>query len=102
VASLTFALARSMSLNAKTTSTSTTTPVPLPPTTSTVPGGGYKETLGTNSPAVGDCTTNASAAATSGGFVVQEMTASSFLVEIQLRAGAPNTTHGVMMQQVPG
>jgi hypothetical protein len=34
--------------------------------------------------------------------VVQEITASSFLVEIQLRAGAPNTTHGVMMPQVPG
>jgi hypothetical protein len=33
--------------------------------------------------------------------VVLKITASSFLAEIQLRAGALNTTYGVMMQQVP-
>jgi hypothetical protein len=58
--------------------------------------------LGTNSPAAGDCTTNTSEAATSVGFVVLKLTPSSFRAEIRLQAGAPNTTYGVFMQQVPG
>lgn len=89
------------------TSTSTSTSV-SPRSTSvtsagaTVPGAGYKEALGTNSPAAGDCTTNTSEAATSVGFVVLQLTVSSFRAEVQLQAGAPNTTYGVFMQQVPG
>jgi hypothetical protein len=58
--------------------------------------------LGTNSPAAGDCTTNTSEAATAVGFVVLKLTPRSFRAEIQLQAGAPNTTYGVFMQQVPG
>ena len=78
-------------------STSTTT------TTSTsVPATGKRVALGTNNPAQGDCTTNTSEAATSVGFVVLNVTASSFQAEVQLQAGSPNTTYAVLMQQVPG
>jgi len=34
--------------------------------------------------------------------VVLDVTSSSFQAEIQLKAGPPNTTYGVFMQQVPG
>jgi hypothetical protein len=87
---------------------SSPSPSASPPSTSstspavTVPSSGHKEALGTNSPAVGDCTTNTSEAATSVGFVVLKVTPSSFQAEIQLQKGAPNTTYGVFMQQVPG
>ena len=87
---------------------SSPSPSASPPTTSsapsstTAPGGSHKEALGTNSPAVGDCTTNTSEAATSVGYVVLKLTAGSFQAEIQLQKGAPNTTYGVYMQQVPG
>jgi hypothetical protein len=58
--------------------------------------------LGTTNPAQGDCTTNTSEAATSVGFVVLNVTPSSFQAEIQVQSGPPNTTYGVFMQQVPG
>ncbi len=109
VATLVFLPACSSSPKTKTPSTSTSTSTSVSPPSSpatstavTVPGGGYKEALGTNSPAVGDCTTNTSEAATSVGFVVLKLTPSRFRAEIQLQAGAPNTTYGVFMQQVPG
>jgi hypothetical protein len=107
LASLVFLPACSSSLNSTAPTTLTPTTVSSPstsatPTASTVPGGGYKEALGTNNPAAGDCTTNTSEAATSVGFVVLKVTASSFQAEIQLQKGVPNTTYGVFMQQVPG
>jgi hypothetical protein len=58
--------------------------------------------LGTNNPSQGDCTTNTSEAATSVGFVLLDVTPSSFQAEIQVQAGPRNTTYGVFMQQVPG
>jgi hypothetical protein len=58
--------------------------------------------LGTNNPAQGDCTTNTSEAATSVGYAVLDVTASSFQAQIQLQSGPRNTTYGVFMQQVPG
>jgi hypothetical protein len=58
--------------------------------------------LGTTNPAQGDCTTNTSEAATSVGFVVLNVTSSSFQAQIQVQSGPPNTTYGVFMQQVPG
>ncbi len=58
--------------------------------------------LGANNPAQGDCTTNTSEAATSVGFVMLDVTPSSFQAEIQVQAGPRNTTYGVFMQQVPG
>ncbi len=61
-----------------------------------------KVALGTINPAQGDCTTNASEAATSVGSVVLDLTPSSFQAEIQVQTGAPNTTYEVFMQQVPG
>ena len=71
-------------------------------TSTSVPATGKRVALGTNNPAQGDCTTNTSEAATSVGFVVLSVTASSFRAEIQLQAGSPNTTYAVLMQQVPG
>jgi len=106
VASLVFVAACS---SGPETEPSTSAPRPVAPTstsspmtTVTVPGGGYKEALGTNSPAAGDCTTNTSEAATPVGFVVLKLTTSSFQAEIHLQAGAPNTKYSVLMQQVPG
>jgi hypothetical protein len=61
-----------------------------------------KVALGTNNPSQGDCTTNTSEAATSVGFVLLDVTPSSFQAEIQVQAGPRNTTYGVFMQQVPG
>ena len=58
--------------------------------------------LGTNNPDQGDCSTNTSEAAASVGFVVLDLTPSSFQAAIQLQAGSPNMTYGVFMQQVPG
>jgi hypothetical protein len=58
--------------------------------------------LGTNNPAEGDCTTNTTEAATTVGYVVLKVTASSFQADIHLQTGKPNTTFGVFMQQVPG
>jgi hypothetical protein len=58
--------------------------------------------VGKNNPAQGDCTTNSSEAATSVGSVLLIVTPSSFEAEIQLRAGYPNTTYAVLLQQVPG
>jgi len=87
---------------------SSPSPSVSPPTTfstspsTAVPGGGHKEALGSNSPAVGDCTTNTSEAATSVGYVMLKLTTGSFQAEIQLQKGAPNTSYGVYMQQVPG
>ena len=69
---------------------------------STVPGTGNTVALGTNNPAQGDCTTNASEAASSVGSVVLNLTPSSFEADIQLQSGFPNMTYGVFMQQVPG
>jgi len=66
------------------------------------PATSTKVTLGTTNPAQGDCTTNTSEAATSVGFVVLNVTPSSFQAEIQVQSGPPNTTYGVFMQQVPG
>lgn len=80
--------------------TSPSTSVSLPSATNTVPGN--KVALGTNNPAQGDCDTNTSEAATSVGFVVLNLTPSSYQAEIQLQAGSPNMTYGVFMQQVPG
>ena len=80
------------------TSTSTTTTS----TSTSVPATGERVALGTSNPAQGDCATNTSEAATSVGFVVLNVTASSFQAEIQLQAGSPNTTYAVLMQQVPG
>ena len=71
-------------------------------TSTSVPATGKRVALGTNNPAQGDCTTNTSEAATSVGFVVLNVTASSFQAEIQLQAGSSNTTYAVLMQQVPG
>ncbi len=82
------------------TSTSTTTSSASPSTS--VPATGKKVALGTNNPAQGDCTTKVSEAATSVGFAVLNVTASSFQAEIQVQAGSPNTTYAVLMQQVPG
>ena len=61
-----------------------------------------KVALGTNNPSQGDCTTNTSEAATSVGFVLLDVTPSSFQAEIQVQAGPRNATYGVFMQQVPG
>jgi hypothetical protein len=58
--------------------------------------------LGTNNPAEGDCTTNTAEAATTVGYVVLKVTASSFQADIHLQSGKPKTTFGVFMQQVPG
>ncbi len=71
-------------------------------TSTSVPATGKRVALGTNNPAQGDCTTNTSEAATSVGFVVLNVTASSFQAEVQVQAGSPNTTYAVLMQQVPG
>ena len=68
----------------------------------TVQGTGQRVALGNNNPAQGDCTTNTGEAATSVGFAVLNLTPRRFQAEIQLRAGSPNTTYGVFMQQVPG
>jgi len=64
--------------------------------------GGTTVALGTNDPAQGDCLTNTSEAATSVGSVVLSVTASSFEAQIELQGGAPSTTYGVYLQQVPG
>jgi hypothetical protein len=79
----------------RSTSTSTST-------STSVPATGKRVALGTNNPAQGDCATNVSEAATSVGFVVLNVTASSFQAEIQLQAGSPNMTYAVLLQQVPG
>ncbi len=79
----------------RSTSTSTSTSTSVPVT-------GKRVALGTNNPAQGDCATNVNEAATSVGFVVLSVTASSFQAEIQLQKGSPNTTYAVLMQQVPG
>jgi hypothetical protein len=86
MATLLFASACSSSHTATTASPSTST----------------KVALGTTNPAQGDCTTNTSEAATSVGFVVLNVTSSSFQAQIQVQSGPPNTTYGVFMQQVPG
>jgi len=76
--------------------------VPPSSASSTVPATGTKLTLGTNNPAQGDCITNTSETATSVGYVVLKVTASSFQADIHLQRGEPSTTFGVFMQQVPG
>ncbi len=78
-------------------SSSPTATTPSPSTSAST-----KVALGTNNPVQGDCTTNTSEAATSVGFVVLDLTPSSFQAEIQVQAGPRNTTYGVFMQQVPG
>ena len=97
LATFVFLSACSSSHKPTTSSTSTSTS-----TSTSVPVTGKRVALGTNNPAQGDCTTNASEAATSVGFVVLNVTASSFQAEIQLQAGSPSTTYAVLMQQVPG
>ena len=81
---------------------STSASVSPPSATNTVPGSADRLALGTNNPAQGDCSTNTSEAATSVGFVVLDLTPSSFQAEIQLQGGSPSMTYGVFMQQVPG
>ena len=100
--------ATSTSTTRAATSTSTTPPTSTSvttastSTTSSVPTTGKRVALGTNNPAQGDCTTNATETATSVGFVVLNVTASSFQAAIQVQGGSPNTTYAVLMQQVPG
>lgn len=72
------------------------------PTSTSLPSAGVTVALGKNNPAQGDCTTNTSEATTSVGSVVLTVTSSSFQADIQLQEGFPNTTYGVLMQQVPG
>jgi hypothetical protein len=75
------------------------------PTATTTPSStstSVKVALGTNNPTQGDCTTNTSEAATSVGFVVLDVTPSSFQAEILVQSGPPSTTYGVFLQQVPG
>jgi uncharacterized protein (UPF0333 family) len=69
---------------------------------SSVSTNGTKVDLGTNNPNAGDCTTNTSEASTSVGYVVLNITASSFQADVHLQTGEPNTNFGVFMQQVPG
>ncbi len=95
------------SSNHRTTAPTTSTAVSVPPTSATttavtVPATGDKETLGRNNPVQGDCTTNTREAATSVGFVVLYVTASSFQANIELQGGSPDTSYGVFLQQVPG
>lgn len=70
--------------------------------TTTTPVPGTKLALGTNNPAVGDCTTDMSENASAVGYVTLNVTSSSFVADIHLESGLPNTTYGVFMQQVPG
>jgi hypothetical protein len=58
--------------------------------------------LGVNNPSQGDCTTTTSEAAGAVGYVVLNVTATSFQAEIQLQKGTPDTTYAVLLQQVPG
>ena len=71
-------------------------------TTTTVAATRTKPALGTNNPAEGDCTTDTADAATTVGYVVPKVAASSFQADIHPQTGKPNTTFGVFMQQVPG
>ena len=80
-----------------------------PPTTTTGPasttpasGGGQKVALGTNNPAQGDCTTDLKETASAVGSVELTLTPTTFTAKIHLRAGTPNASYGVFMQQVPG
>lgn len=101
VATLAFLASCSSSHPASTLSPSTSTSTSAPISTSvSIPSGA--EALGTNNPAQGDCTTNTSEAATAVGYVTMTVTASSFQAQIQLQKGYPDTTYGVLLQQVPG
>ena len=73
-----------------------------PSTSTSMAAHGTRLALGTNNPAVGDCTTNTSEKSTSVGYVTLTVTSSSVVADIHLQSGTPNTTYGVFMQQVPG
>jgi len=66
------------------------------------PSAGDRMALGTDNPAEGDCTTNTSETSSSVGYVVIDLTSSSFQAQIQVQSGSPSTTYGIFMQQVPG
>jgi hypothetical protein len=96
-----FALAGCSSGNPASVAKTTTSTTP-PSSTTSLPATGTKVALGTNNPAVGDCTTKTSEAATAVGYVVLNVTAQSFRADIHLQKGEPNTKYGVFMQQFPG
>lgn len=71
-------------------------------TTTAVPVSGSTLTLGTNNPAAGDCTTNTNEKGAAVGYVTLTVTSSTFVADIHLQSGKPDTVYGVFMQQVPG
>lgn len=73
-----------------------------PASTTTLPSNGAGLALGTDNPVPGDCVTNTVENATAVGFVTLTFTSSSFVADIHLQSGMPNTVYGVFMQQVPG